>query len=907
MGHHLRHSLAALSIIAAVLDLLGGPGAWAGTTVTPNEGTIGTIFTLSGSNFGTRQGVVLLGHTPVRIVAWTRTKVQCKVDMPLRPQTYRVTLFSAAKPYVRRIAGFTIRRPSVTAPVPRPQFVSPGQEIIIRGEFFGRNNEIKKVALKALDGEKRNCRIINWTMNSIRVQLPRGILGIFSLIVTNQVGTTVQPWWGTFAPPPGSAQGAEAINYGGEESYDNATAVTYQNKLWVFWPGKNKYIYYRTWDGTTWSGITQLIDTGGSEHQTYAQLNPVVVDNYLFMFETRLDGQIHVTQYDPLHFDEEEQQINPVWINKGRIPFTLYDVKGRFAAAYNQVTKYVEIYMTPDNKTIRRLTYNPASNTYKDRGVLPIQLDPSHPTIVPYLTAVWNGNETDGTYVTYLSWSDTYAGAVTEVKDGKILYQTRLWYWDSRNTSRGPSLVDLTEKHLAVIYNHWDNCASYQKYDKDTHSAVGIGQQYEIRVPFNSAETCNWAPNGAVFSKKVADPTSATGDHMESRFYAIVENNPKHDEANWQFVECEYLGYWKPTGPPNYVDFQGKGLSGSDAINERLADMFPSWPVLGLVDMPPFVRNGHGECQDYLTCLTAAEMDFTLATTDGLSGEYSGGVYVESGRRSPVTYDISTGYAGGFENSKTFTYTITGGIEENTEGRIVAYYLVPSFNVYRLEWYDLNGLPTDIYTNSLETLKPGIRKEAFAPDVGPDVAYYQGKSGFTLPYINVAKTPAEISDTSKLPMHAFNDDRTRLATYSRNPTLAPFSFTSIVDPALSSAGWAVNSPGGFEWAIDEEHSIDNGFYCNIKIGYEVAHRVGFGAEGSVKIMVNTKTQKSVKAITNFRSQSPLDNTDPNRVTSFNVEGYWLKPAVSAYWVPNNRKSMGDTPWFITYRVTDYHP
>ncbi len=910
MNRYFRHIFVVALLFAAVLLPFSVPGASA-ATVDPNQGTIGTALTISGSGFGAKQGTVFIGPEPAQVAAWSDTQIQCLVKVPMPPETYDLKVNPQGKsPPVIMLGAFSIMPPSVYPSRTRPAFVSPGQEITLSGTFFGSGG-LKKVEVENLQGEKRQCHIVDWAMDSITFQLPKGILGLFHLAVTNGVGTDFEAWWGTFAeapnePPPMPG----AYSFGGNETYDNATAVSYQNKLWFFMPGKDTVLYYRTWDGENWTSATPLVDSGGGTHKTYAQINPVVIDNFLYLFYTRLDGDLQIVKYNPMAVDPTTMETAPVWVNIAHYGVGVYDVHGRFAAVYNYVKKYVEIYITENNTSISRLLYYPQTGSMYRSGSPEIQTDPAHPTIAPFLTAVFNGNELDNTYVTYLSWDDGYAGALTELKDNARLQQTRLWYWNSRNSLRGPSLVDLGEKYLAVIYNHFTYTASYQKYDKDQHKVIPTADQAsQSNVPFTSPEQCSWAPNGIVFSTKVADSTSPTGYHMASRFYAIVEDNPKYDQANWQLVECEYLGYWKPIGPPNHVDFQGRDLSSQDAVNKRLSETFPLWSVIGLIDMPPFVRNGN-PASSSAAYISDAELSFTLATTDGLSGEYSVGAYVETGKKSPVTFDVSTGYAGGFSNSRTYSYTITGGIAENLEGRIVAYYLVPSFNVYRLEWFDLNGLPTDVYIDSLEALSPSIRKEAFIPEIGPDVAYYNGQAAFTPPYLTVAKTPADIAAyPNRFPMHASQSDRDRLTTYFRNPTADSFNFVSIVDPALSLSSWGVSSPGGFEWSIDDEHSVDNGFYCNIKVGVEIAKTIGFGMEGSFKIMVNSKTQKSVKAITNLNSQDPIYPWPyaVQAVTSFNVEGYWLKPNALGYWVPNNRKGMGDSPWFITYRVTDYHP
>ena len=265
---------------------------------------------------------------------------------------------------------------------------------------------------------------------------------------------------------------------------------------------------------------------------------------------------------------------------------------------------------------------------------------------------------------------------------------------------------------------------------------------------------------------------------------------------------------------------------------------------------------------------------------------------METRHRSKVVLDASTGYAGGFEKSTNVVYTHSDLLENNREGKIFAYYIVPAFNAYTLEWYDLDGEPTDTYTTAVELSgQPVIRKQVFDPEgQGPEMS--------TL--------PAPYLDPNVFPSHKSENDRERLNWYWLNPTDAAHNSHTVVDSSQSTTTWAGSSPGDFSWKIDTEHSIDNGWYCDLKIGYKVA-MLGFGVEGNVKILVNTKTQTGVEAKTTLKNQEPLNETDPARVTSFTVEGYWLKPASNGYWIPKNRVGMGDSPWFITYRVTDYWP
>lgn len=73
------------------------------------------------------------------------------------------------------------------------------------------------------------------------------------------------------------------------------------------------------------------------------------------------------------------------------------------------------------------------------------------------------------------------------------------------------------------------------------------------------------------------------------------------------------------------------------------------------------------------------------------------------------------------------------------------------------------------------------------------------------------------------------------------------------------------------------------------------------------VVYYTKTKREVEVVTSLKNQDPLDPSGPNCVTDFHVTGYWLKPNASGDWMPESRKGTGDTPWAITYKVTDWWP
>lgn len=654
----------------------------------------------------------------------------------------------------------------------------------------------------------------------------------------------------------------------------------------MFYPHQDSADYtlaYRIWDGSVWSDgqYVRIKQSDGTfeYEKSEAEVTPVAAGDILYVFFTGLGGRLDYVTYDPEIANEDDR-----WKGYWRVPNgILNDVTGRYAATYNFTNNSIEVYWTPDRNVVYMNTLDLNTGAWGQTKTVAIPKDPNHPTIACYLSAVFNQlGEND--YVTYLSWADGSAGYLAELKDGVVLRHLSSLYWQPEATNRAPSLADLSEDFLAIVWNLDGEYSWYQKYDKKQHTATEW--PYAFIVPFKSQEHTSWVPNGVVFSEKVVDDSSPTGYRMDCNFYVFVENNPIFAKRQWEMVSCEYLGYWMPTGQANSVDY-----------GELTTDTFNDWPILGIVDMPPYVLNGNPQCLDCTACsCTTAELSFSQANTTGMSGQLSLGAYVETGSKSPLTLDISAGYTGGFETSKTYTFVQGSSINSNLDGRIMAFYLAPIFDVYQLEWHDLNGAATGIFTRSVEVVGAQVRKESFKPQYGPFVS--ESGPPPDPPYLN----PAVFL------MHASLNDRDRLDTYWLDPINNPYNYESITGDAANSmiASWDVNSPGYFGWKIDETHSIDNGFNVKFKVGANLG-KAGFGAEGSFEMHFKTQTQTGVQSFTFLRNLAPVDPLDPERVTGFTVYGYWLKPSDSAYWIPTNRQGMGDTPWFITYRVENVEP
>jgi len=156
--------------------------------ISPDKGTIGTEFSITGSGFGTRKGRVFVGTTSSKIVQWADDSIQCQLTRTLPAGAYDVTI----KPQTKGSSPITISD-GFTVEAPRIDSINPpsgsiGDEITVNGLFFGTTK-----GGVTLGG--KSCRVSKWTMDSetgeseIQFVVPRGLsTGTKELKVTNGVG-----------------------------------------------------------------------------------------------------------------------------------------------------------------------------------------------------------------------------------------------------------------------------------------------------------------------------------------------------------------------------------------------------------------------------------------------------------------------------------------------------------------------------------------------------------------------------------------------------------------------------------------------------------------------------------------------------------------------------------------------
>lgn len=154
----------------------GGPdiGAYEWNPVNPYEGTIGTVLTISGSGFGTKNGKVAVGGASLKILDWTGDSIQCALSKALQPDTYDVIIrpqTKGATPITLR-NGFAVKAPEIDSI--EPASGSAGGQITINGFFFGTKKP--KITLG-----KKTCKVLSWEMHEttgesqIQFVVPKGL------------------------------------------------------------------------------------------------------------------------------------------------------------------------------------------------------------------------------------------------------------------------------------------------------------------------------------------------------------------------------------------------------------------------------------------------------------------------------------------------------------------------------------------------------------------------------------------------------------------------------------------------------------------------------------------------------------------------------------------------------------
>jgi hypothetical protein len=513
-----------LAIAITLLSLTGVLSVAAAgiSDVSPKDGTVGTAVTISGSGFGAKAGQVQLGDEPCKVVTWSDTRIVCTVSRPQIAGLYTITVTPQGAPKSSEpmtFSSFTIRDPEI-AP---GELARDGDTVTITGAFFGDTKGLVRIAYRENGVVVDKAKVVDWSMNAIRIQLPAGLTGRFIVKVQNAIGKDYA-LFDLGDGPPTLVGMVWPTGYGKFDSSDNARGIWYNGKLWVWsiWWTPDTYkqmtsdnmyrIQYRTFQNGQLSGASQL--WGG---ETYAEPAPILVQypnggpEKMFVFHTGKNGNIYFTRLNGTVW-EDGKWIKIVDPATGGIPTTKMD-GWEVAPAYNPETHRLYVYYAKDYNDYLHYAYSDDfGTTWHAPG-----LAPNSPIIKAAPSAIFY-KPASGTTDVLLAMKDVnqkirlckFAGG-TYVSSEVLATPTT----DNINGYGRPFLTEVGNGKIALMYGaeHGDQtyCSDYfiphivvmdratgqwgTPYQATTLPDLGVAQgEYQFY----------WQPNGAL------DPTTNT-------------------------------------------------------------------------------------------------------------------------------------------------------------------------------------------------------------------------------------------------------------------------------------------------------------------------------------------------------------------------------------------------------------
>lgn len=673
--------------------------------------------------------------------------------------------------------------------------------------------------------------------------------------------------------------------YEGPHTHENANAVFWNKKMYLFYPTQDpdNEIHYQIYDGSSYDGgYTLKID--GDVQNTSAQMTPIVVNKMMYLFFTGHDsGYLDYTYLDI----KTGTWASPQRIKNGSSSQST-NTDLRYSAVFNTQKQCIEVYWLPSGTTkIKYASINVDKDGYTSGSWSGFANLPGaeNTEVDGHLSAVYyqTGDTTGVTYLAYRGKSDSKAH-IAHINNFSVQSTDSNSSWSISSKDCGPSLADLGEDKMAMIWLKGEgDDVYYLYYDKLNSRWDDYSNKKTVDV-----DTNDWVPNGAIFYEEVPDSASPTGKRYDATFsiiYGHWKDGSMKSSSVWKVKEAEYIGYWWPTAKPIVTDLAGD----SDTYKKT----FHLWPMMLLIDAPPFVANGTSgvyDCNHSEQHFSCTETKFNYSKSNGVlvGGELRGGPYVETGKKSPVTVQMSMGLSGSLEKGTEYKCSSTDSLSQSPEGLVLGIYLAPVLEATKLEWYKQatpSATATGIYTYPIRVTGYSYQKETFNPVTGPmsDGTPYDNLPS---PYLNI-------------PNHASENDTERLETYKYVDGYFD-SYTKIAE--VSSKQWVEDSPNTSELEITQEGSSTVGGYIELKMGVELMEKIlGVGVEGSFEIyQTMSYTQSTIVETT-------LENPDPasGQIKKIDVESYFLKPDINGYWVPQNSNQIGGAPAFVTYRVKSY--
>jgi hypothetical protein len=853
-----------LMLIAAVLPACTGQPATPETTtapadwVSPDEGTIGTEFTITRSGFGEAKPTVHIGEANCTVLTYSDTTIRAVLADTLPSGTYDVKIEPGEGDKAAIIVkdAFTVMPPYISPMI--PTHVAPLDQVIIKGSFFG--SKAGEVSVIDQDGQAQNCDLVSWNMDSVTFTVPRELYGVYNLVAHNDVGTATQTrvllaWTvlGADGEPPtniaaGGATKTRDYNVGSGTPRTSATGIYYGGEFWVFFSGddinlRTHSVQYRRlgYDKNGNQGWTESgrIAPGGKKDlqlSLYAP-SPVIFEGDLYVFWVdKKTSTIKYSMYKGKDTSGEDAWYNPRTIN--------VTPSGEVSPVYNPATSDIELYYMSDNKVYWMHTKDGMSwsNPFLIKGV-----QTSSP---PTAEVVETG---EGNFEIMLATRSVADDSIqiTFTSLGKVIdtYPLINVYDENEreHTYCRPFLTNLGHGEVALFWRGTDDRVNVVYYDVDY-------EQFHDKYTWQ--EKGLWGkkdiyPTGAVGFEATEDALVATLWVFYDKTYGGIDDPKASIFSRTQ----QELGMWKHSSDKQYDWAQ---------IEEK--EIWDLYPVVGVIDMPPFLLNGNTTPDENKTMVTF-EHGTERATT--MEFDLQAGLYFKAQPALGLTGEVHAGITKQWSTETKVTAAIRYSLEAHAAPQIRVLYLAPVFQMIEYQWFD------EAYQGTEDVIVVPVVKDAsiIARLVDPS----------TDPNFNIPKFPIH---------EAGNLD----------------TYRSMLDQSLydtsASGSWDAGGPTNMSLTEQKTSLKGTGGYFHFEIGWNFAEWVGFGAEGEfdVKHTSSTTNMDSVVVI--------LDNPPPSvagDIKSFTTTVYWAKPNQNGYWVPLNKRGLGDEPWFITYSAEQIIP
>lgn len=165
------------------------------TALFRKEVTIGTKITITGANFGSRKGKVLIGDVLIKIdkEGWSDNTITCTVNRVPRasPGIFPLTIKPRGAASIILDGAIDVMNPEIDSLSVDHGF--PGANIKINGRFFSSK---KRRPYLEYQGKTRRCKIDSWTFDTntgdseiVFIVPNRLAVGKYQLNVKSRVGT----------------------------------------------------------------------------------------------------------------------------------------------------------------------------------------------------------------------------------------------------------------------------------------------------------------------------------------------------------------------------------------------------------------------------------------------------------------------------------------------------------------------------------------------------------------------------------------------------------------------------------------------------------------------------------------------------------------------------------------------